>query len=636
MKVLPILLLIFFATTGNGQNGSTRRVTTHQNVTVTTHPSGVRKFPAWAVFPGQKSEIRKILMHVTLGCPDTLPCAHWDYLDHITLLKNGGKKGQSLNYELGRMLTPYGSIYNKGWDFTWTVDVTDFSQLLRDSVEIEYAHSGYEPQTVGWALTLEFEITHGKPVMEPISIVPLWNGSFRYGDPGKPFEKLLMPISFVMPKSSAVNRIRIQQTGHGMDKPKGCSEFCSRWREIILDGVTIDKKNLWKECGSNPLYPQGGTWIFDRGMWCPGDLQPADCYDLFSVPGEQHTLNLVMEPYAATENIQANESIASYLIHYASPRSKNDAAIAEIIVPNNNKSYNRMNPASFHPKIVIQNFGNQSIKKLDIAYQTVGGKKRVYHWTGNLGFAKREEVILPGVIEFFASENQFQVVLSNPNGRKDEWSGDNSLVAKFDAPTLLPEKFVVQYLTNNHPTDNTIAIINSAGDSVYVKKPVNVAPRVVYNDTLYLREGKYELTLADSAGNGLEFWYEADQGYGYLRLLDLNGRLIKNFESDCGNGQFFAFATSPSCEMDTCTTQYAFVLFPRMTKDSIALDYHSDLPCKMEVIITADGKLVEKHEYQNVKQGRFNYNVAYLPKGRYILEAIMNGESKFKRRFNKQ
>jgi hypothetical protein len=73
-----------------------------------------------------------------------------------------------------------------------------------------------------------------------------------------------------------------------------------------------------------------------------------------------------------------------------------------------------------------------------------------------------------------------------------------------------------------------------------------------------------------------------------------------------------------------------------MTKDSIALDYHSDLPGPMEVTITADGKLVEKHAYQSVKQGRFNYNVAYLPKGRYILEAVMNGESKFKRRFNKQ
>jgi len=635
MKVMLILILVLFALSGNSQEVASKHITTHSKVTVTTHPSGLKKFPAWAVFPEQNREIRKILMHVTLGCPDTLPCAHWDYLDHITLLKRGGKNGQVLNYELGRMLTPYGSIYNKGWDFTWTVDVTDFSQVLRDSVEIEYAHSGYEPQTVGWALTLDFEITHGKPVMNPISITPLWNGSYKYGDPGKPIEKFLAPIAFTVAKNIDVNRIRIQQTGHGMDKPKGCSEFCSRWREIRMDGTTIERKNLWKECGSNPLYPQGGTWIFDRGMWCPGDLQPADCYDLYPKPGE-HTLNIAMEPYTATDNIQANESIASYLIQYKAPNSKNDAAIEEILVPNGDKLYNRMNPANFHPRILIRNLGSNPLKKLDILFQAIGGKKQVFHWKGNLAFAKSEEVILPGTIETIGSDNHFQVWLNNPNGRKDEWNGDNALVVQFDAPMLLPEKFVVQYLSNNHPKDNTISITNSAGDTVYMKSPENISPRTVSLDTLSLKEGKYELMLTDSAGNGLEFWYEAAQGFGYLRLLDLNGRLIKNFESDCGNGQFFAFATSPSYQQDSCNSQFAFVLYPRMTKDSIALDYHSDIASKMEVIITSDGKPVERHEYQSVKQGRFNYNVAYLPKGRYILEAVMNGESKFKRRFNKQ
>jgi len=635
MKRLLISLLILLTFTGYGQNGSTTHVTTHQEVTVTTHPSGIRRFPAWALFPEKKQEIRKILMHVTLGCPDTLPCAHWDYLDHITLLKRGGKNGQSLNYELGRMLTPYGSIYNKGWDFTWTVDVTDFSQLLRDSVEIEYAHSGYEPQTVGWALTLDFEILAGKPVLDPISVLPMWRGSYKYGDPAQPMEKLLAPISFVTDKNSSINRFRIQQTGHGMDKPKGCSEFCSRWREILIDGTTLDKKNLWKECGSNPLYPQGGTWIFDRGMWCPGDLQPADCYDFPSRPGE-HTLHLVMEPYQATENIQANESIASYLIQYSGPSSKNDVAIEEILVPNKEKQYNRMNPACFRPRILMRNLGSNPLKQLDIVYHTIGGKKQLFHWKGNLAFAKAEEVILPGSIETIGSDNHFRVMLENPNGKKDEWRSDNVLNSQFDAPMVLPEQFVVQYLTNNHPKDNTIAILDSTGDSVYVKRATEATPRTLSLDTLTLKAGKYELMLTDSAGNGLEFWYEAAQGFGYLRLLDLKGRLIKNFESDCGNGQFFAFTTSPSFQQDSCNSQYAFVLYPRMTRDSIALDYHSDLPCKMEVIITADGKIVEKHEYQSVKQGKFNYNVAYLPKGRYILEAVMNGESKFKRRFNKQ
>ncbi len=42
----------------------------------------------------------------------------------------------SQDYELARMLTPYGGAFAKSWQFGWEVDVTDFSLLLRDSVEI--------------------------------------------------------------------------------------------------------------------------------------------------------------------------------------------------------------------------------------------------------------------------------------------------------------------------------------------------------------------------------------------------------------------------------------------------------------------------------------------------------------------
>ncbi|MEI7423497.1 MAG: peptide-N-glycosidase F-related protein [Prolixibacteraceae bacterium] len=634
MKITLLFLTIILSLQVNSQNSGVKHVVSHRNVTVTTHPSGLRKFLSWAVFPGKQSQIRKILMHVTLGCPDTLPCAHWDYLDHITLLKSGGRNGRNLNYELGRMLTPYGSIYNKGWSFTWTADVTDFALELRDSVQIEYAHSGYEPQTVGWSLTIDFEVYQGRPVINPLSITPLWFGSFPYGDPKKELKKLLVPIPFVMQKNSSINRIRIQQTGHGMDNPKGCSEFCSRWRDIKMDGIVINHQNLWKECGSNPLYPQGGTWIFDRGWWCPGDLQTADSYDVFSKPGE-HSVEIEMEPYTAKENIQAAENIASYLIQYSAPTCKNDASLEEILVPNKKQNYNRMNPACFHPIIIIRNLGSNPLQHLDVNYQTIGSKIRTFHWKGNLKFNQKEEVILPGDIESMPGEvNNFMVRLTNPNGQIDEWTADNLMVSQFDPPTVLPEKFVVQYLSNNHPKDNSIYIINGKGDTTYLKSPDKVMPHKEYRDTLYLKAGKYEMTLTDSAGNGLEFWYEAKQGYGYLRLLDLKGRLLHNFESDCGNGQFFAFMTTPAFVPDTCNSQFAFVLYPRRTSDSISLDYHADVKCHMEVRITMDGQLVEKHEYQSVKQGKFFYNVGYLPKGRYILEAIMNGESRFKRRFN--
>lgn len=636
MKQAFVILLFFIVLNGVCLERKTIVVTSHNRITITTDPSkGVKKYPSWVVFPSNGHQIRKIMMNVTLGCPDSLPCAHWDYLDHINLLKQGGINGKDFNYELGRMLTPYGSIYSKGWDFTWSVDVTDFSMLLRDSVLVEYAHSGYEPASVGWALTIDFEILEGPAVVKPVSIKPMWKGSFRYGDPEKEIEEKLSPIQFLSEKQTPLSRLRIQHTGHGMDRPRGCSEFCSRWREIIFDGKVIDRKDLWKDCGSNPLYPQGGTWIYDRALWCPGDLQQPDVYDLFTSAGE-HWFDIKMEPYTATSNIQANEDIASYLIQYELPEKSNDVSIEEIIVPSNDKFYNRSNPAVSGPRIVVRNLGRNNLKSLKINWTIEGFAGHLFSWKGDLPFNKATEIVLPGKIESASVKSKFTVTVTQPNGKPDAWEGDNTLTSEFDAPPLMPEKMVLSYLTNNKPEENSIFITNSSGDTLFRKEPDGQKARTLYSDTLFLPGGDYELTLTDTVGNGLEFWYEFRQGYGYLRLMDTEGRLLHNFESDCGNGQFFAFRTDPGFVSDTINSQYAFVLFPRRVRDTLTLDYHSDKTGSMEILITADGVPVETHWYKNIKQGRMTFDISYLPAGRYIMDVLMDGVSRFKRRFNKE
>ena len=634
--LLSLLLLVGGLSVATADGQGKIHVVPFKKATITCDASkGNNAYPVWAKFPSTSTSVRKILMHVTLGCPDTIACAHWDYLDHVRLVKAGGASGKVLNYELSRMLTPYGSIFSKGWSFTWTVDVTDFAQVLRDSVLLEYNHSGYEAKTVGWALTIDFEITEGPQVIKPLSIAPLWNGGFKYGDASNPIKDQIKPVKYTVDGGSAISRIRLQHTGHGMDRPKGCSEFCSRWRDILHDGKVVEHRNLWMDCGSNPLYPQGGTWIYDRAWWCPGHLQPADIVDVAVKPGESHTIDMNLEPYTATGNVQAVESIASYLIQYSAPLSKNDVAIEEIMVPNNKANFNRMNPACTNPQIRIRNLGAKSLRTLDITYFTVGLKPRTYKWKGNLAFNQSEVVTLPGEIAEVGAKNQFSVTLAKPNGARDAWEGDNKLVTEFDAPQHLPEKMVLKFLTNNVPTDNYLFVASIKGDTLLRYTPKNLKPRTLYTDTLYLPKGSYNLTLVDTTGDGLEFWYEPQSGYGYLHLLDMNGRMVKRFESDCGNGQFFSFRTSSEYRVDTTKNEYSFILFPRMTKDSIALDVHSDVAQRMEVVITADGVEIERHSYKKVKSGRFVYSVGYLPDGRYIMDVLMDGKSQFKRRFNK-
>ncbi len=615
----------------------TIQVTTHNRVLVVTNPStGEKSYVNWGIFPGEKKDFRSISMTVTLACPDTMPCAHWDYLDHIMLRRQGSKNNKPLDYELGRMLTPYGSIFDRGWEWGWTVDVMDFAQVLRDSVEIEYIHSGYEPNTVGWALTIRFDIITGNPAAEPVSITKMWEGSFRYGDPKENIEEKLSPISFKTDSKASFGRLRIQQTGHGMDEPKGCSEFCSRYREIKFDGKLIDRRDLWKKCSDNPLFPQGGTWIYSRGNWCPGDLQKADAIDVNLKRGE-HFFDIDMEPYAATGNIQANENIASYLIQYKSPSNKNDVAIAGVISPNADINLQRVNTVCAEPHIIIRNMGREILRSAIIFYGTEGYPMRKHTWHGSLRFNESVDVWMEGPLKFKPGSNIFIAKVTEPNGSKDGWPGDNEMKVKFNSPIVLPNQLIIQFRTNEHPTDNKLGLIDSFGGMIFIKEQKNLQKNTTYCDTLNLPAGCYELNLSDTAGNGLEFWAEPEQGYGFLRLLDMKGRLLYNFESDCGSGQHLAFNASPAYVSDTTITCYAFSVFPLKVKDKLVFDCIAPKPTNIVVLIRgSENALLEKHEFLNLQNRLTNIDVSHLPSGRYFFEVQVNGERQFKKRFNKE
>ncbi len=618
------------------QKPAISHIVTHNRATIICDPiKGEKPYPAWGLFPKTDASIRKITMHVTLGSPDSLHTAHWDYLDHIILRRKGGANAPELSYELGRMLTPYGSIYNKGWNWKWQVDVTDFAPFLRDSVEIVYVHSGFEDKTVGWALTIDFEILSGPPVVTPLGIKPLWNKAYKYGDPNEKIEDNLLPVNYNSTAGAALSRIRIQHTGHGMDKPRGCSEFCSRWREISVDGKIVDKRDMWKKCGDNPLYPQGGTWIFDRAYWCPGDLQQPDVIDVWTKPGS-HQVSLLMEPYTATDNIQATENIAAYLFEYTAPNQKTDVAVEAIMVPNDEQRFSRLNPASSDPRIMFRNLGSDPIRSLTIIYGTQGFPTKTFHWKGNLPFNQVAEVILPGEIQEKDGENLFLVTLNQPNGKKDAWSGDNNMQTTFTAAQKFPATFVLQLLTNNKPKDNSIFLLNTKQDTIFQKTAAQLEPVTLYTDTIRLSEGKHSLRLVDTAGNGLQFWAQPANGDGHLRIFDLKGNLIHAFESDCGTGEMFSFNAVKGLEFNTTTGRYAFSLYPRSVVDHTQLNVVSNKASDMTVQITVDGTVWQKHEYKAIKNATFDYDLKHLPTGRIIVEAFMDGISQFKGRINKR
>lgn len=633
-KVLILMTLSGFSS--GVFSADTLHVISHKRATIHTDPkTGLLDFPALVKFPSPQISIRRVVLKLTLGSPDSMKTAHWDYCDYVLLRTKGGQNALPQEVELARMLTPYGSMFGKGWQFTWSVDLTDFSPLLRDSAEIVYRHTGYEPDTLGWALTLDFEFHTGPPVVSVLGVKELIRGQFKYGDSLNPISQSLLPAEFTTPGNSAISRLRIQHTGHGMDEPRGCSEFCPRVREIFFNGALADLRTLWKDCGDNPLYPQGGTWIYDRANWCPGDLQAPDIIDLKSKSGNS-AVRFEMGPYTATKNIQAVENITAYVVHLSSPENQNDVRVEEIIVPNADARFKRENPAFFHPKIVIRNLGSDILRSVEIQYGIEGDKLSLYQWKGSLKFYGSEEITLPGSFAGKSRKNLFRVTLHRPNGGKDAWQADNTMVSEFEQPVTMPQLFLVSIKTNKHPGDNDFFVVSSGRDTVYRRLSAGLSADERYLDTLRLAEGQYHFYVTDSAGDGLEFWAEPDQGYGFARILDREGKLLHSFGSDCGNGEMLAFQVIPDFQRDTSRNLHAFTLFPRRVKDVTTLEVVLDKPSRLNVIVTVDGKIREEHEYREVLAGSFPFYLGYIPRGRIILEALIDGKSAFKGRLMRE
>jgi hypothetical protein len=195
--------------------------------------------------------------------------------------------------------------------------------------------------------------------------------------------------------------------------------------------------------------------------------------------------------------------------------------------------------------------------------------------------------------------------------------------------------FIIDLLTNNVPSDNSLVILNSALDTVYKRLPDDLKPATNYLDTLNLKEDNYAMILSDKAGDGLEFWFQPESGFGRLRLKDLDGNIIHLFESDCGNGQLYSFKCESDAIVDTSIVQLSVNIYPRMVSDSISIYTTTNRTSFLKIKITKDGKFIEDYKFSNIRDSITDIDLSHLDMGRYVMEIYINGEHKMNRRFNK-
>ncbi|MEO6169010.1 MAG: peptide-N-glycosidase F-related protein [Chitinophagales bacterium] len=543
----------------------------------------------------------------SLVTPDTtLYIAYYDWYN---------KYPQVFRFELARYITPYGINLSLGDGFTWTFDVSDYRPLLADSVHLNAGN---------WQelLDVKFLMIEGTPPRDVLSVQNLWNGGFNYGQSSDPIENHLQPLTLNLPSTAVNTRWKSRVTGHGMDTPQNCAEFCSKTHYYKVNEVEQFSKAVWRnDCDLNPVYPQGGTWVYDRANWCPGSEVWTYDWELspYATPGTSVTLDHDVQAYTNTGGWDYYQ-IEDQLITYTAPNFTLDASIEDILSPSTDQMWGRMNPVCTNPVIKIKNTGATTLTSLKITYGLDGATPSVYDWTGELNFTEEATVTL-NTFEWTSNATKFLVTVSNPNGGADEYAINNTRASQFIYPAVMPEQFFIELKTNNYPTQTKYTLKDEAGN-ILVNK-TGLAANTIYRDTLDLESGCYKFELTDSGQDGLSWWANPGQGSGYIRFKNVtNSSVIKNFNSDFGGQVYQQFTVG----LTTATGDYIFTdktivdVYPNPTDGHLFIDISLAERKDGKVEITdLLGKKVYSYEFKNLTAESLEADLSHYPRGVYLV-----------------
>ncbi len=317
----------------------------------------------------------------------------------------------------------------------------------------------------------------------------------------------------------------------------------------------------------NPLYPQGGTWIYARAGWCPGMEGMTKEFELTPfVSGSEVEID-----YDSQYDEFGNYVFESQLVSYGAPHHQLDAAIDRIIAPSNYELNGRFNPTCGRPRIVIQNRGAQNLTSVDVAYGYRGGAMQRYVWRGTLSFMETADVWLPPLTEEApAGTRIFDVALSAPNSGGDEYAANNAQFSYFETVPVHDKRLIVVLRTNNAPGENRYEVFDAEGSVVYSRS--GFAANTTYRDTLRLVPGCYEFILHDSGEDGISWWANND-GAGSLQFRLDGGELWTTMNPDFGKQSRYPFMYSRLVAVEELASAAgSFDMYPNPVADQLVLD----------------------------------------------------------------
>ena len=517
------------------------------------------QYKAKVSFPDSNLTWSKILMAQTLKCDsstkaDEYDCGAWDYIWDATLIvkrDNGFEK-----FKLGSFVTPYGKRLKLGKNnsWTWIYNVTDYAPVLNGDLEILIGNNQE-------LLDLKFLFISGTPSREVLevknifssgtkldhSLNDMYQSVYRYSALAS--DSVLQATEIVLREDASGFKIKSIISGHGHAGPNYCCEWINKWHALWINGKEEFKWNVWKDCGYNPIYPQGGTWPYDRSGWCPGTKVDEYSFEISDIvdPGDTILIDYEIESMVDVREGAGTYIMAHQIFSYGPPNFNSNVEIIEVIRPTSDDKYSRINPSLYEPKIVVKNSGSDLVRNMRISYGLIDGKKSVYRWRGALSFLDEVEIGLPvpdwkGLLE----NNGFFINIDAVNGRDDHFVNDNIIKTIVPIPKELPPVFTVILKTNNldRARENTLKILDHSGSMIISKQ--NFKDDEMYRIPVRLDRGYYEFIFSDSLENGIDrLWWKSNKDSigttGQLRFLGEYDSILIDFTPDFGEKIRFPF-----------------------------------------------------------------------------------------------
>ncbi len=552
-------------------------------------------------------------------------------------------------FELGRVITPYGTYmqagnsqgsgYSPDWTHKYTFDVTDYVMLLQDSVELEVFYDGWSS---GFSAKIEFEFIEGTPPHEVKEIENIYYGisssgvyssnsftEYRNGTRGytyvnsQDFESNKMPGIY---KKTNLDSDwfygKITVTGHGQS-----GEFTPNiYYYLKSNNITQASKEIWKDdCGMNSLFPQGGTWIYDRANWCPGEQVRVYDHLISNInPGDSTEINIDLTSYSPSNG--ATYIFSTHFFECKEPNFNLDAEIIDIIAPSTKDNYAKINPICGKPIIEIRNSGSIDLTSLEIQYGVKGGSIHTKNWTGNLKYLEKEVITLDN-FNWNGTENIFEVAISNPNGSNDEYLENNIFSSSFESTPVYQSEFDIVLNTNNYSFQNSWVIVDNEDNLIYGNPTLSNNSN--YTTNVNLNPGCYTFRFFDTGNDGLQWWANSAQGNGSVQFSQIfpPPPFLVLFNSDFGSEIVHNFTVGYNLNIDEKHKNEDIKIYPNPANKEVNIEAKNNT-IKQISIYNSFGQLL-KNIYPNNKIAQVN--IYDLNPGYYVIKIICNSQEKYKK-----